>query len=123
MERESPACTAPILLLHRATQVTVTGKGPDEQSKSQLVEGQPGDDLADELDRRLDGQNSVPPFVGGGLVGQELEHASIDDEDHPGNAAPNASRYHQRGKNTPSCAQHDERADDRCCDSDGHALV
>ena len=110
-------------LLHGATQIAVTDKGPHEQSKPQLVESQPGDDLADELYGRLDRQNPVPALVGAGLVGKELEHASVDDEDHPGNAAPNAPRYDQGAKDTPSCGQHDERADHRCHDSDGHALA
>ena len=110
-------------LFHGAAQIAVAAKGPEEQSEPQLVERQPGDDLTDELCGRLDGQNPVPLLVGARLVGKEVEHAPVDDEYHPGNAAPNAPRHYQRAEDTPSRGHHDERADRACQNPDGHAVV
>ena len=83
-------------LLHGAPQPGVINKWPHEQSKAQLIEGQPCQDLCDELHGRLDSENPVPALIGAGVVGEEMEHAAVDDEDNPGNAAPNAPRYDQR---------------------------
>jgi hypothetical protein len=106
-------------LLHGASQ-TAIARRPHKQSESHLEEGQPGNDLTDELDGRLDSKNPVRALIGADPVRNEAEHGAVDEEDHPGNAAPNAARYDQRAEDTPSRGQDDASADHTNHDSDGH---
>ena len=87
---------------------------PQQQSKAELEDREPGDDLHDELDRRLGGQHPIARLVGIETVGDEMESSFDTDGDSSAEPAADPPGDDDGADHTPACDDDQERADRRC---------
>ena len=86
---------------------------PQQQREAELEDGQPHDDLQNELDRGLGGQNPIARFVGIEMVGDEMEGRVDGDGDSPGEPATDPAWDDERADHTPSGHDDQERTNHR----------
>ena len=75
---------------------------PQQQREADLEDRQPHDDLQDELNRSLGGQNPIARFVGVEVVGDEMEGRIDGDGDSSGKPAADPAWDDDRADHAPS---------------------
>ena len=86
---------------------------PQQQSEAELEDRQPDDDLQNELDRGLGGQNSIAGFVGIETVGDEVEGCVDSDGNSADEPAADPPGDDDGADHTPACDDNQERTNRR----------